>query len=66
MYIINPTSTQLQEWFCCGRRIAEYLQNQCHVPLIHKNKNKYYFVKTEQLNMALEKVPLWMKLFENL
>lgn len=64
MYVINPKQNELDEWFCCGKRIGEYLVNKCKLPLIHKNGTKYYFAITKKLNEALDTVPTWMKLFE--
>jgi len=64
LYILSPTQEELNEWFCCKKKVAEFLVNECKMPLIHKNENKYYFAITKKLNEALDKVPLWMKFLE--
>jgi hypothetical protein len=68
MYIINPTQEQLNMWFCCKRKVGEYLVNQCKAKLIHRSSDGqfYYFVKTKDFEIQYKKVPLWMKFFDNL
>ena len=63
-YILNPTENQLKEWYSCKERIAKFLMYKCHLPLVARKGDYYYFVKTEQWKLAIAKLPLWDKIVE--
>ena len=66
MYIINPTQEQLDSWFSCNKRMGEYLIQELGAVVIHRKKNRDYFVNTTSFKEKLKKVPIYIKLFNKL
>ena len=66
MYIINPTQEQLNSWFSCNKKMGEYLIYKLGAVLIHKNKDKYYFVYNPLLKEKLKQVPFYLKILNNI
>lgn len=62
MYIINPTQEQLSSWFSCNKKMGEYLIYKLGAVLIHKKKDKYYFVDNSFLKQKLKQVPFYLKI----
>jgi len=66
MYIINPTQKQLDSWFSCNKKMGEYLIQELGAVAIHRKKNKDYFVNTLSFKEKLNKVPIYIKIFNKL
>lgn len=66
MYIINPTKEQLNSWFSCKKSMGEYLIYKLGAVLIHKNKDKYYFVNNPLLKEKLKQVPFYLRILNDI
>jgi hypothetical protein len=63
MYILNPSKTQLNEWYRCGFIIANYLINK-GLNYIYCDEYFYYFVKTDEWKNIHKSMPFFIKFFE--
>jgi hypothetical protein len=54
--IVNPNETMISEWYKCNKHIADYL--------VSMKGGFYYFVKTDELNKRLKKLPLGLKIMK--
>jgi len=63
MYIVDPTEEMLKSWYACKKVIASYLMIQCKFPVIHKKGEICYFAKTEELQKAIDNMPVLTKIF---
>lgn len=66
MYIINPTQEQLNSWYSCNKKMGEYLIHNLGAALVHKRKNKYYFINSYSFKELLNQVPIYIKIFDRL
>ena len=64
MYVKNPEKFPKEKLFSCNETIANWLIYKGKIPLLAKSKGgkTYYFVKTEELNLALNSLPLLLNI----
>lgn len=62
MYVVNPEKIDISKLYLCSGVEAEWLIYEQHLPVFGKTKDgRFYFAKTDKLNMALEEMPFWLK-----
>jgi len=62
MYITNPTDEQIKKWYGCIKIVADYLIYNWKLSLLARKGIYYYFANTEDLKIALDKMPLGLKI----
>ncbi|HUX80090.1 MAG TPA: hypothetical protein VMW10_10170 [Alphaproteobacteria bacterium] len=64
MYILNPSAENLSSWFECKKSVAKYLLSK-GLNFIHRNKQYFYFVRTDEMEGALKGLPFLVKIFKD-
>jgi hypothetical protein len=59
--IISPVS-MYENTFKCSRRVMNYLVYERHLPVFGMQEHFYYFAKTDELEKALNEMPLYLKI----
>jgi hypothetical protein len=62
MHIKNINKIPQSEMFRCGKVICDYLVSK-GFSVLGINDRIYYFAATDKLEIELEKMPFWMKIF---
>ncbi len=66
VYVVNIDKIPKEKLYICNEKIANYLQKDCGVPLFGNTEDGgYVFSRTDELYLALEKMPFWLRFFEN-
>jgi hypothetical protein len=58
--IINPEI--IENKYKCRRLIANYLVQECNIPILGFDEKYFYFAKTDRLMESLERMPFALKL----
>jgi hypothetical protein len=66
MYLVKSDKDMLDSCFKCNSYLANYLMRTEHLPLLHKDKKDYYFVRTVDLEIAIERLPSVVRIINSL
>jgi len=53
----------LNNIYKCNKKFGEYIVNHYNIPVLSISDNTYFFSKTEELSLAIKKIPFITKLF---
>ena len=65
MFVTNFEDLHIK-LFGCNKQVADYLIYDAHIPIIGQKADMYYFAQTGDLQIALDKMPLLLRMINYL